>query len=144
MSGSSVYKEVSISTSSPTNLVVLLYQGSVRFLREAVDDIKRQDDVHKCQSIDQAAAIVHYLQSTLDTEKSQDLARELKRLYDYITVRIDEGSTRLDCQPIEEVIKLLETLLSGWEQIALIEQKNAVSTEILMEQVSGERFEIQA
>ena len=144
MNRSSVYKEISISTSSPTNLVVLLYQGSVRFLREAVDDIKRQDDVHKCQSIDQAAAIVHYLQSTLDTEKSQDLARELKRLYDYITVRIDEGSTRLDCQPIEEVIKLLETLLSGWEQIALIEQKNAVSTEILTEQASGERFEIQA
>ena len=144
MNRSSVYKEISISTSSPTNLVVLLYQGSVRFLREAVDDIRRHDYVHKRQCIDQAAAIIHYLQSTLDTEKSQDLARELKRLYDYITVRIYEGSTRLDCQPIEEVIKLLETLLSGWEQIALIKEKNAVSTEILTEQASGERFEIQA
>jgi flagellar protein FliS len=144
MNGSSVYKEISISTSRPTNLVVLLYKGSVRFLREAVDDIKRQDYVHKRHSIDRAAAIVHYLQSTLDTEKGQDIARELNRLYDYITVRIYEGSTQLDCKPIEEVIKLLETLLSGWEQIALIEQKNAVSTEILTEQASGERFEIQA
>jgi flagellar protein FliS len=144
MNGSSVYKEISISTSRPTNLVVLLYQGSVRFLREAVDDIRRQDDVHKRRSIDQAAAILHYLHATLETEKSQDLARELKRLYDYITVRIYEGSTRLDCQPIEEVIKLLETLMSEWEQIALIEQKNAVSTEILTERASGERFEIQA
>ena len=144
MNRSSVYKEVSISTSSPTNLVVLLYQGSVRFLREAVDDIKRQDYVHKRQSIDRAAAIIHYLQSTLDTEKGQDIARELNRLYEYITVRIYEGSTRLDCQPIEEVIKLLETLLSGWEQIALKEQKNAVSIEILTQKVPGERFEIQA
>jgi flagellar protein FliS len=144
MNRSSVYKEISISTSSPTNLVVLLYQGCLRFLREAVDDIKRQDYVHKRHSIDRAAAIVHYLQSTLDTEKGQDIARELNRLYDYITVRIYEGSTQLDCKPIEEVIKLLETLLSGWEQIALIKQKNAVSTEILTEQASGERFEIQA
>ena len=144
MNGSSVYKEISISTSSPTNLVVLLYQGALRFLREAVDDIKRQDYVHKRQSIDRAAAIVRYLQSTLDTEKGQDIARELNRLYDYITVRIYEGSTRLDCQPIEEVIKLLETLLSGWEQIARNEQKAAVSTEILRQQASGERFEIQA
>jgi flagellin-specific chaperone FliS len=59
-------------------------------------------------------------------------------------VRIYEGSTKLDCKPIEEVIKLLETLLSGWEQIAVKEQKNAVSTDILTQQASGERFEIQA
>ena len=144
MNRSSVYKEVSISTSSPTNLVVLLYQGALRFLHEAVDDIKRQDYVHKRQSIDRAAAIVQYLQSTLDTEKGQDIARELNRLYDYITSRIYEGSTKLDCKPIEEVIKLLETLLSGWEQIALKEQKNAVSTDLLTTQSSGDRFEIQA
>ena len=144
MNRSSVYKETSIHTSSPTKLIVLLYQGALRFLREALDDIKRQDYVHKRQSIDRAAAIVRYLQSTLDTEKGQDIARELNRLYDYITVRIYEGSTRLDCRPIEEVIKLLETLLSGWEEIALKEQKNTVSTEVLTQQASGERFEIQA
>jgi flagellar protein FliS len=144
MNRSSVYKEISISTSSPTNLVVLLYQGALRFLREAVDDIKRQDYVHKRHSIDRAAAIVRYLQSTLDTEKGQEIARELNRLYDYITVRIYEGSTRLDCKPIEEVIKLLETLLSGWEEIARKEQKNTVSTDVMTQQASGERFEIQA
>jgi len=144
MNGPSVYKEISISTSSPTNLVVLLYQGAVRFPCEAVDHIKRQDYVHKRQSIGRAAAIVHYLQSTLDTEKGLDIARELNRLYDCIALRIYEGSTRLDCQPIEEVIKLLETLLSGREQIALNEQKNAVSTEIFAPKASGERFEIQA
>ena len=144
MNGSSVYKEISISTSSPTNLVVLLYQGALRFLREAADDIRRQDYVHKRQSIDRAIAIVHYLQSTLDTEKGQEIARELNRLYDYIATRIYDGSARLDTKPLEEVIKLLETLLSGWEQIAPKEKKNAVSTDLLTQQASGERFEIQA
>jgi flagellar secretion chaperone FliS len=144
MNRSSVYKEISISTSSPTNLVVLLYQGALRFLREAVDDIKRQDYVHKRQSIDRAAAIVHYLQATLDTEKGQEIARELNRLYTYMTTRIYEGSTKLDCKPLEEVIKLLETLLSGWEQIAQKEQKHAVSADLMTQQASGERFEIQA
>jgi len=144
MNRSSVYKEIAISTSSPTNLVVLLYQGALRFLREAVDDIKRQDYVHKRQSIDRAAAIVQYLQVTLDTEKGQDIARELNRLYTYITARIYEGSSNLDCKPIEEVIKLLETLLSGWEQIAIKDKQNAVSTDLLTQQASGERFERQA
>jgi len=144
MNRSSIYKETSINTSSPTKLVVLLYQGAVRFLREAIDDIKRQDYVHKRQSIDRAAAIVNYLQVTLDTEKGQEIAKELNRLYTYMTERIYEGSTKLDCKPIEEVIKLLETLLSGWEQIALKEQKQAVPADIMTQKASGERFEIQA
>jgi len=144
MNRSSIYKETAINTSSPTKLIVLLYQGAVRFLREAVDDIKRRDYVHKRQSIDRAAAIIHYLQVTLDTEKGQEIARELNRLYAYMTMRIYEGSTQLQCAPIEEVIKLLETLLSGWEQIALKDQKNAVPMDLMTQKASGERFEIQA
>src|SRR6185295_10899373 len=135
MNRSSIYKETAINTSSPTKLIVLLYQGAVRFLR---------DYVHKRQSIDRAAAIIHYLQVTLDTEKGQEIARELNRLYAYMTMRIYEGSTQLQCAPIEEVIKLLETLLSGWEQIALKDQKNAVPMDLMTQKASGERFEIQA
>ena len=144
MNKSSVYKEIAINTSSPTKLVVMLYQGAVRFLREAVDDIQRQDFVHKRQSIDRAAAIVHYLQVTLDTDKGQEIAHELNRLYTYMTARIYEGSTKLDCAPIEEVIKLLETLLSGWEQIALNDQEQAVPTDLLVQQASSGRFDIHA
>lgn len=144
MNRSSVYKEISINTSSPTKLVVLLYQGAVKFLREAADDIKRQDYVHKRQSVDRAVAIVNYLQVTLDTEKGQEIAHELNRLYTYMTTKIYEGSTKLDCAPIEEVIKLLETLLSGWEQIALKNQEQAVPTDLLTQQASSGRFEIHA
>lgn len=144
MNRSSIYKEISINTSSPTKLVVMLYQGAVKFLREAADDIRRQDYVHKRQSIDRAVAIVNYLQVTLDTEKGQEIAHELNRLYTYMTEKIFEGSTKLDCAPIEEVIKLLETLLSGWEQIALKDQEHAVPTDLLAQQASGGRFEIHA
>jgi flagellar protein FliS len=144
MNRSSVYKEISIQTASPTKLVVMLYQGALRFLRDALDDIQRQDYVRKRQSIDRAAAIIHYLQATLDTEKGKDIAHELNRLYTYMTMRVYEGSSRLDCAPIEEVIKLLETLLSGWEQIAVNDQKTTVPTDLLAHKAAGERFEIQA
>jgi flagellin-specific chaperone FliS len=59
-------------------------------------------------------------------------------------LRIYDGSARLDCKPIEEVIKLLETLMSGWEQIELKNQKQSVPADPFPQQASGERFEIQA
>lgn len=144
MNRSSVYNETSINTASPTKLVVLLYQGAVRFLREAVNDIQRQDYVHKRTSIARAESIIHYLQVTLDTEKGGEIARELNRLYSYMKLRIYDGSARLDCKPIEEVIELLETLLSGWEQIEQKNQKRSVPADLLPQQASGERFETQA
>jgi flagellar protein FliS len=144
MNRSSVYNETSINTASPTKLVVLLYQGALRFLREAMDDIRRQDYVHKRQSIDRAEAIIQYLQVTLDTERGGAIARELNRLYTYMKLRIYDGSARLDCKPIEEVIQLLETLMSGWEQIEQSDQKPSRPTDLWTQQESGERFDIQA
>jgi len=144
MNRSSVYNDTSITTASPTKLVVLLYQGAVRFLREAVSDIQRQDYVHKRTAIARAESIIHYLQVTLDTEKGGEIARELNRLYSYMKLRIYDGSARLDCKPIEEVIELLETLLSGWEQIEQKNQKQSVPADLFSQQSSGERFEIQA
>jgi len=144
MNRSSVYNDTSITTASPTKLVVLLYQGAVRFLREAVSDIQRQDYVHKRTAIARAESVIHYLQVTLDTEKGGEIARELNRLYSYMKLRIYDGSARLDCKPIEEVIELLETLLSGWEQIEQKNQKQSVPADLFSQQSSGERFEIQA
>jgi flagellar protein FliS len=144
MNRSSVYNETSINTASPTKLVVLLYQGALRFLREAMDDIRRQDYVHKRRSIDRAEAIIQYLQVTLDTERGGAIARELNRLYTYMKLRIYDGSARLDCKPIEEVIQLLETLMSGWEQIEQSDQKPSRPTDLWTQQESGERFDIQA
>ena len=122
----------------------MLYQGALRFLRQAQDDMRRQDYVHKRQSIDRAAAIVHYLQVTLDSEKGGEISCELNRIYTYMKVRIFDGSAKLDCKPIDEVIRLLETLLSGWEQLAIRNERPAVSQEAARQPVSGERFEIQA
>jgi flagellar protein FliS len=144
MNRSSVYNETSINTASPTKLIVLLYQGALRFLREALNDIRRQDYVHKRQSIDRAEAIIQYLQVTLDTERGGAIARELNRLYTYMKLRIYDGSARLDCKPIEEVIQLLETLMSGWEQIEQTDQKQPRPTDLWTQQESGERFDIQA
>jgi len=72
-------------------------------------------------------AIVQHLQSALDMERGQEVAANLNRLYTYIIGRILEGSANLQTAPLEEAIKLLNTLLTAWEELARQETVNNVS-----------------
>src|SRR5262245_47313926 len=119
---STAYKDTAVQTSSPTKLVIMLYEGSIRFLRESVTAIENKDLAQKRHTIDRAVAIVQHLHSTLDLDRGGDVAANLNRLYAYITSRILHGSATLETAALEEAIKLLTTLLSAWEEIAKKEQ----------------------
>jgi flagellar protein FliS len=140
----SIYQETSVNTSSPTKLIVMLYEGTIRFLRQAVEDTKSKDFSRKSQSVDRAVAIIQHLQGTLDTERGGNIAVDLDRLYTYMVTRIFEGSAKLDLAAFEEVIQLLTTLLSGWEQIAQKEQGRSVPVDPSAQSAPGERFELHA
>jgi flagellar protein FliS len=144
LNGSLVYKETLINTSSRTGLIVMLYQGAIRFLRQAVRDIAAGDATGKGQAVDRAAAIIQHLQSTLDMSRGQKISRELDRIYTYSLNRIFEGSAKLDPEPIEEAIRLLSTLLAAWEEIAGSENKNSPPSGRTIDMAATRRFELHA
>jgi len=141
---SNTYQEIAVQTSSPTKLVVMLYEGAIRFLGQSVTAIKSKDIDTKRQSIDRAMAVIQHLQSTLDRDRGGDVAAELDRLYIYITSKVLEGSTKLQTAPLEEAIKLLNVLRSGWEEIVKKEQENAVPTTLLAQQAANGGFRLHA
>src|SRR5262245_41524357 len=111
---SNPYQDTAVQTSSPNRLVVMLYEGAVRFLKDSIAAIETKNLERKRQSIDRAVAIVQHLNSTLDMDRGGAIAVDLNRLYSYITGRIFEGSAQLETSPLEEAIKLLNVLLAGW------------------------------
>jgi flagellar protein FliS len=122
-----VYKEAAVQAATPIKLVVMLYEGAVRFLQESVSAIECHDLDRKRHAIDRAVAVIQHLQSTLDLDSGRAVAGDLNRLYDYITSRVLEGSAKLDTAPLKEAIKLLSVVLAGWEELAKREQHTAVS-----------------
>ena len=143
MNRSSLYREMSVNTASPVQMVVMLYEGAVKFLNQAIEDIERKDYARKSQSVDRAVAIIQHLQGTLDFEKGGDISRELGSLYNYITSRIFAGSSQLDREALEEATKLLTILLEGWREIALKDQEQTVPVDLLAQNAAG-RFELRA
>src|SRR3989442_8282923 len=131
------YKEIAVQTSSPTKLVVLLYEGAIRFLQQSISAIESNDLDTKRQAVDRAVAVIQHLQSTLDMNRGGEVAAEIDRLYTYIHSKILEGSTKLQTIALEEAIKLLTVLLSGWEEAARKEEQHAVPTTLPAEQAAN-------
>jgi flagellar protein FliS len=142
--GSNTYQQIAVQTSSPTRLVVMLYEGAIRFLRESIAAIEANELERKRQSIDRSVAIVQHLHSTLDMEKGGEVAANLHHLYSYVMSLILEGSAKLETAPVEEAIKLLNVLLAGWEELAKKELAPAVPPQRAAQQAAGGGFELHA
>ena len=116
--GADVYRRTEVQSSSPVELVVMLYDGALRFVMEARDAIERQDVRGRTDAVSRALAIVAELQQTLNMQEGGDVARELDRLYTYISTRLLDVTARADTAAADEVTRLLRTLREGWSQIA--------------------------
>ena len=138
------YREVAVQTARQIKLVIMLYEGAIRFLRESVSAIQSKDLDRKRQTIDRAVAIVQHLQETLDVDRGGQVAADLNRLYTYISSRILDGSGKLDIASLEEAIKLLSTLLAGWEQAAEKEQERPVSANLVVQRTGTGGFAVHA
>ena len=114
------YSQVQIKTANKGKLIVLLYQGAVRFLLKAVVQLDGKDMEGKGNSLIRAQDIVLELMYALDQkllDEGNELAQNLQRLYLYCYRRLVHANTHLDRGAIEEVIVLLNNLLGAWEKV---------------------------
>jgi flagellar protein FliS len=112
------YRRVESESRSPLELVVMLYDGALRFVGEARDAHHRRDLGARGRAISKTLAIIGELQNTLDMEQGGAVAEQLDSLYTYINSRLLDVTTKHDVAACDEVDKLLSTLREGWSQAA--------------------------
>lgn len=116
--GAEAYRRIEAESRSPMELVVMLYDGAIRFVGEARTAIARGDVGARGQAISRTLTIVAELQNTLNIQDGGTIAQELDRLYTYITTRLLDVTVKKDAAALDEVEKVLVTLRDGWVQIA--------------------------
>ena len=117
------YYQTQIQSQSPLELVVMLYDGALRFLRSAAEAIERRDLVGKRQAMSRTMAILGELQNSLNLSAGGDIAKNLDDLYTYINGRLIEANIDNSVEPINEAIKLLTPLRDAWAQISVSGQE---------------------
>lgn len=123
--GVETYRQTQVQSRTPLELVVLLYDGALRFLASARDAIDRDDVGARRDALDRTLAIISELQSTLNLEQGGDVAAELDRLYSYANLRVLDAAMRNDAAPLDEVRRVFEILRDGWSTIAVPPQGGA-------------------
>ena len=117
-SGIASYRQTEVESRTPLELVVMLYDGALRFMGDACDAIERRDIAARRDALGRALAIVAELQNTLNLEAGGEFATALDRLYTYSNTRLLEAAARNDVAPIAEVRQLFSTLRDGWHTIS--------------------------
>ena len=112
------YRSTKVETASPVDLVVMLYQGVVRFSRQAVEAVERGDIKAAHTSFLRAQDIIAELVGSLNHEAGGEVARNLELVYDYAFRRLVEANVRKDAAPAREVIKIFRDLGTAWQEIA--------------------------
>lgn len=121
------YKDTEISTANQGKLIVMLYDGAVRFLKIAVDNMQpRSYDVVNTNII-KAQDIITELMLALNMDEGGEIAGNLFNLYAYMKKRLLEGNIAKDPAVLEEVIGLLDQLRTAWEEVAAQEVKPKVA-----------------
>lgn len=113
------YLQTEVRSSSPLELVVMLYDGALRSTAAASEAMRRGDIPARRAALSKTMAIIGELQNTLDMKNGGDVAVQLDQLYGWMTSRLLEAAVRQDAGPIDEVRRVLETLRDGWHQIAV-------------------------
>ena len=112
------YRRVETESRSPLEIVVMLYDGALRFLVEAREAHARGDRRARAHAVSRTLAIVAELQNTLDLEQGGQVAEQLDNLYIYLTSRLLDVTLKQDVAAIDEVHKLLTPIRDAWGQIA--------------------------
>jgi len=114
---SKVNLQTEIMEADPHKLIQLLLEGALTRLSIAKNMIETKDFSGKNQKIGNVVDIICALQESLDHERGGDVAKNLERLYDYMTRRLWDANRLNDTDIINEVMSLLLEVKSGWEGI---------------------------
>jgi len=116
------YKENQVMLSSPGEILLALYDGAIRFARQARVAIEDNNPAIKGEKIGSVMAILAELTATLDHSQAPQLCGQLEQLYDYLTDRLQEASIHLDVDPLDEVIMHLGKLRDTWAEAVRVSE----------------------
>ncbi len=111
------YLRTQVESARPTQLVVMLYDGAIRFLTIAKEKMQAREIEPKHIHILKAQKILSELLGSLDAENGGEVAANLRRLYAYMLNRTMEANVYDRTEPLDEVISMLRELRASWSEL---------------------------
>lgn len=117
-----IYREQSVSTHTPGELIVLLYDRALFHINAAIKGIERKKPAEAHASIRKAQDIVIYLQSILDPR--YPVSGTLKKYYSVILAQLSRANINKEQKDLEDALLAMRTLRDTWKQLEAQNHRN--------------------
>src|SRR5689334_16055576 len=112
------YRGVQVATCSPAKLLVMLFDGALRFIGEAEVAMAARDCARVGDRIGRAHAIIEELAATLDRSHAPELCDNLFRVYTFCMGHLLEANVHQDPKRLADVVAALTPLREGFSAIS--------------------------
>lgn len=111
------YQQTAIETASPERLIIMLYDGAIKFVNQAKTSMNEGNVEETNKALIKTQDIISELMIGLNMEAGE-IAHNLYNLYDYFKRRLVEANTKKDNVILDEVLGHLIELRSTWVEAA--------------------------
>ena len=115
---SQAYTESAVLSASPAQLVVMLYDGAIRFLQQSSAALQADNKNIARQKMFRADSIINELNDTLDMEQGGEVADRLRAIYLWTKKNMIEGLTEDNHLKLDQAVESLKELREAWAQTA--------------------------
>lgn len=115
------YKSVAVTTAPPGQLVLMLYDGALRFMATARQGFGEENIGRRIETIHnnliKAQNILRELQYSLDMKAGGEFSQRMFALYEFMTFQLQEANVKKQPEPIEVVERLLGEIRNAWAEM---------------------------
>ena len=127
------YLQVATQTASPGQLILMLYDGAIRFLEQARLGFAHDDPLEFNRTINnnvmRAQAIVNELNVCLNMEEGGEVSANLRRLYHYLDAQLQKANQHKREKEIVEVVSRVTVLRDAWSEMLRKETPSSSTAE---------------
>ncbi|MBO1511729.1 flagellar export chaperone FliS [Metabacillus bambusae] len=109
------YQQNSVSTASPGELTLMLYNGCLKFIRQATKALEQSNIEEKNTNLIKAQKIITELMITLNMDL--DISKNMIIMYEYLNHRLIEANTKNDKEILKEVEGHVTEFRDTWKQV---------------------------
>ncbi len=137
MNGYSQYQNNSIQTASREQILLMLYDGAIRFSKQAKVSIEADDMATKGKYIGKTIAIISEFSNSLDHDIGGEMAENLDALYQFMISELSKANVKNDSDPVDTVCTMLCELRATWAEAIEINNSG-------IQETSGDPMKLQA
>jgi flagellar protein FliS len=113
------YLESQVKSATPSGLIILLYEGLIRFIHEAKENITSFDATERtaaATSVTKATKILQELTSSLNQDADPEFTERMSNLYFFFIDKLSLALAERNAKHLDEILPLIEELLSAWKE----------------------------